>query len=72
MHGKTPGLYRRGKIWWISYCDAFGRRHRESVGPNYQLAVRARMARLADIEAGRFGLRRGRKAPTLAELVEEP
>jgi site-specific recombinase XerC len=72
MHGKTPGLYQRGKIWWISYYDAFGRRHRESVGLNYQQAVRARMARLADIEAGRFGLRRGRKVPTLAEFVEEP
>ncbi len=70
MRGKASGVYLRGRIWWISYCDAFGRRHRESVGPNYQQAVRARAARLADIEAGRFGLRRGRKAPSLREFVD--
>lgn len=70
MRGKAPGVYLRDKIWWISYYDAFGRRHRESVGPNYKQAVRARTARLADIEAGRFGLRRARRAPTFREFVE--
>jgi integrase len=67
---KSPGVYLRGRVWWISYYDAFGRRHFESVGTSYQQAVRARAARLGDIAAGRFGLRRGRKAPTLREFVE--
>lgn len=70
MVRKAPGVYLRGKVWWISYYDTFGRRHREPASSSHKQAVRARATRLADIEAGRFGLRRGRKAPTLAEFVE--
>jgi len=68
----SPGVYLRGKIWWISYYDQFGRRHRESVGPSHKHALRARAVRLGDIEAGRFGLRRHRKVPTLREFVDGP
>lgn len=68
---KAPGVYLRGKTWWIKYYDQYGRRHYERVGPSYRRAVRARSARLAEIEAGRFGLRR-RRVPTLREFVEGP
>ena len=65
-----PGVYRRGQAWWIDYRDQFGRRHREPVGGNHQQAVRARAMRLAEIEAGKFGLRRSGKPPTLREFLD--
>src|SRR5437879_4016666 len=72
MTRKVPGLWLRGKTWWIHYYDQDSRRHFERVGPSHRRAVRARAARLASIEAGRFGLRQSRKIPTLREFVEEP
>lgn len=68
---RAPGIYLRGTTWWIHYYDQHGRRHFERVGPSHRRAVRARAARLADIESGRFGLRR-RRTPTLREFVEGP
>lgn len=70
MGRTTPGVYLRGKVWWISYYDQFGRRHYEGVGRSNRQALRARVMRLADIEAGRFGLRRAHKVPTFQEFVE--
>lgn len=72
MARAVPGLWLRGKTWWIHYYDQYGQRHYERVGPSHRRAVRARAARLAEIEAGRFGLRPFRKIPTLREFVEGP
>lgn len=69
---KHPGIYRRGPVWWIDYRDQFGLRHREPVGRSQQQAVRARAMRLAEIESGKFGLRKPGKALTLGEFVEGP
>jgi hypothetical protein len=39
---RTPGVYLRGKTWWIRYYGQYGCRHFERVGPNYRRAVRVR------------------------------
>jgi len=67
----APGLWLRGKIWWIHYYDLHGRRRFERVGPSYKRALRARAVRLAEIESGKFGLRR-RHVPSLREFVDGP
>ncbi len=63
-------MYKRGRRWWIVYY-IHGRQVRESVGFSYREAVRARARRIADIEAGRLGLRPYRKIPTLLEFVQK-
>ncbi len=70
MTRKLPGVFRRGRRWYISWNDQFGRRHKEVVGPSFAEAIRARLQRLAHSRAGRFGLLRPAKALTLAEFVE--
>ena len=40
---KYPGVYLRGRIWWMHYVDAHKIRHFEPVGPS--LRSRARTAR---------------------------
>ena len=35
---KSPGTYKRGGVYWISYFDAGGQRHREKIGS--QLSAR--------------------------------
>lgn len=72
MGGQALGLRKRGRNWYINYRDHFGRRHEERVGPSYDRAVRARAMRVAEVETGRFGLRRSKRAPTLQEFVEGP
>ncbi len=54
MGRKAPGIYRRGRWWWIHYYDQHGRRHFEKAG-TYRQAVRARAARLtrAQVAGGR-------------------
>lgn len=69
MRSRVPGVYQRGSVWWVTYY-AYGRRVREPVGPSHKEAVRVRAQRIADVAAGRLGIRRGRKAPTLGEFVE--
>jgi len=66
---RMPGVYRRGRVWWISYYDRQGRRHREPAGRSYRQAMTVRALRVADIESGRLGLRR-RRVPTFREFVE--
>ena len=70
MRQCTPGIRRRGAVWYIRFYDQFGRRHEERVGSSYRTAVRALASRRMEAEAARFGLRRGRKMPTLREFVE--
>ncbi len=70
MTGSDRGVYRRGSVWWIDYTDLRGKRHQERVGRSRQLAVRARAARLAEIEAGKFGLRRTGRRLTLRDFVD--
>lgn len=70
MARKVPGVFRRGRHWYISWNDQFGRRHKEVVGPLFTEAVRARLQRLANSRARRFGLQRPSMAITVAEFVE--
>ncbi len=70
MTRRSSGVFQRGHVWYISWNDQFGRRHREAVGPSYSEAVRARAQRMADSRAARFGLKRLRHALTLSEFVE--
>src|SRR5437588_1424982 len=67
---RSSGVFQRGRVWYISWNDQFGRRHREAVGSSYSEAVRARAQRLADSRAARFGIERLRKATTLSEFVQ--
>src|SRR5438132_11607003 len=67
---RSAGVFQRGCVWYISWNDQFGRRHREAVGPSYSEALRARAQRLADSRAARFGIRRLRNATTLSEFVQ--
>ncbi len=67
---RSAGIFQRGEVWYISWNDQFGRRHREAVGPSYSEAVHARAKRLTDSRAARFGMRPSRKVMTLAEFVE--
>src|SRR5437588_13030476 len=70
MRLRSAGAFLRGRVWYISWNDMFGRRHREAVGPSYSEAVRARSQRIADNRAARFGLRSLRNTPTLSEFVQ--
>ncbi len=70
MHNRAPGVYKRGRRWWIVYY-VHGRQVRESVGLSYREAVKARAQRIADVQAGRLGLRPYRRIPTLVEFVQE-
>jgi len=72
MTRRNPGVRRRGVNWYIRYYDLRGHLREEKVGPSYHRALRARAMRLADVETGRFGLRRSRKALTFREFVEGP
>jgi len=71
MTRRERGVYKRGEVGWIDYTDLRGKRHQERVGLSYRVAVRARRQRLADIEAGRFGLRHRGRAITLQTFVDQ-
>ncbi len=71
MTRRERGVYKRGEVWWIDYTDLRGKRHQERVGLSYRVAVRARRQRLADIEAGKFGLRHRGRAMTLQTFVDQ-
>ncbi|HZP39799.1 MAG TPA: tyrosine-type recombinase/integrase [Methylomirabilota bacterium] len=35
---RRDGVFRRNGWWWVDYCDADGRRHREKAAPSYEVA----------------------------------
>ena len=50
------GIFERPNesgIWWIRYCDQFGKLHREKVGPK-SLALAAYQKRKTEIREGKF------------------
>ena len=55
-NGKTRGTFERPKssgIWWVRYCDQYGRLHREKVGPK-GLAKEVYQKRKTAIREGKF------------------
>lgn len=55
-NGKTRGIFERPKgsgIWWVRYCDQYGRLHREKVGPK-GLAKEVYQKRKTAIREGKF------------------
>jgi integrase len=63
------GVYLRGNVYWITWRDLQGKRHREPAGTVLRDAVTARELRMADRHNVRFNI--ARKAPTLAQFVDE-
>src|SRR5579864_5684433 len=63
------GVYLRGNVYWITWRDLQGKRHREPAGTVLRDAVTARELRMADRHNARFNI--ARKAPTLVEFVDE-
>lgn len=64
------GLYRRGKVWWMSYVNA-GKQHCETTGTsNKRLAQRILDKRKGEIAENRFQLPRS-KAPRLNGFSQE-
>jgi integrase/recombinase XerD len=56
---KTPGIYKRGEIWWITFQDLSGRQRRETTGSsNKRLAERLLAVRKAEVVEQRLGLPR--------------
>jgi site-specific recombinase XerD len=56
MSKNNRGIFEKVKdsgIWWIRYCDQFGRLHREKVGPK-SLAKDAYRKRKTEIREGKF------------------
>lgn len=54
--GKIRGIFERPKgsgIWWVRYCDQYGRLHREKVGPK-GLAQEVYRKRKTAIREGKF------------------
>lgn len=54
--GKIRGIFERPKgsgIWWVRYCDEYGRLHREKVGPK-GLAQEVYRKRKTAIREGKF------------------
>lgn len=49
----TRGIFERGGVWWISYCDSDGARHREKVGRR-AAALDAVSRRRTEIKDGRY------------------
>jgi integrase len=53
---KLPeGIYARGPVYWVTYVDAAGKRHRESGGRTVEAAVRFRRDRLEAVRNGTLG-----------------
>ena len=55
-NGNTRGTFERPKssgIWWVRYCDQYGRLHREKVGPK-GLAKEVYQKRKTAIREGKF------------------
>jgi site-specific recombinase XerD len=59
----------RGGVWWISYCDAEGKRHREKIGRR-SAAMDAVVKRRMEIREGRFIPPRGGARLTFRDLSE--
>ena len=65
------GLYRRGKIWWLTFADIDGRQRRESsMSSNKRVAAQVLEIRKSDVREGRLGLPRSR-TPKLREFGQE-
>jgi integrase len=47
-------VYQRGSIWYVSFYDANGKRHREPVGKNRKLAEAVDSKRQTEVIEGRF------------------
>ncbi|MFX0198538.1 MAG: hypothetical protein ACFFCW_20655, partial [Candidatus Hodarchaeota archaeon] len=53
---KDRGIFERPKgsgIWWVRYCDQYGRLHREKVGPK-GLAKTVYQKRKTEVREGKF------------------
>jgi hypothetical protein len=71
--GKDRGLFEHpvgSGIWWICYFDAFGRRHRERVGPK-GLARKLYEKRKTEIREGRYFPPEHRRPIMFDELLED-
>ena len=71
---RTRGVFERPKgsgCYWIRYCDAEGRLHREKVGPK-SLAVQAYQKRKVEIKEGKFfpDMIRRKRAILFGELAK--
>lgn len=66
---RQRGVYKRGRVWWISYYDASGKRHFERGGRSYQEAAQLREQRIAEVRRGTLALAT-KRIPTFVEFVE--
>jgi integrase len=57
-------------VWWISYCDGLGKRHREKIGRRND-AIEAYLQRKQEIRGGSFVPPRSRDQILFRQLVEE-
>jgi len=65
------GVFERpAGVWWISYRDREGKRHREKIGERYDAADALRR-RQAEIREGRFAPPRGGSRLTFGELARK-
>lgn len=64
---KTPGVFKRGRRYTITYRDAEGKQRKESA-PTYKEACALRVTRLHEVSRGESSL--GRQT-TLGDLVED-
>lgn len=69
---KIPGIFERpakSGVWWISYCDAEGARHREKIGRRAQ-ALDAVSRRRMEVREGRYIPPKKGARLTFRELAE--
>lgn len=69
--GLPRGVFKRDGLYWIRYCDAEGKDHKEKIGERLSLAIKVYQKRKTEIIEGRFFPRSPQKRDiTIDEFVE--